>query len=399
MNPGPVGPVNMAGWVMLETTGTTETYRPRVLAVDVESEGMERLCSILAPAGYDVLHARGAEARQAADLVLLDVKQPGTDGLAAYRRLQAELGAPSVPVLMLTRRADRQLRRQVLEAGVDDVLTTEPLDPLELKVRVHTLLELKAHRERGGERAEELLDPRARWVEMERLARVGTLAADVAQNLDHISAGLQQALGHVRERAKQGLPPDADELKKLGVAGEQMRLYGQHLLSLGPTNPKDIQRFDLRELVPGVVERMRGNGRLGSSELTVLLPEDPIAVVFNRRQLEQVLVELLANAAQAVEDVKDRPHRIHVGVEMPDMFGDFGPRLFVKDTGIGIFEDELQAVFEPYYTTKPPEKGAGLGLTVARALVESMGGKLTVQSRVNLGSTFTVELPEQTSSW
>ncbi|AGC47579.1 response regulator/putative sensor histidine kinase [Myxococcus stipitatus DSM 14675] len=384
---------------MLETTGTTETYRPRVLAVDVESEGMERLCSILAPAGYDVLPARGEEARQAADLVLLDVKQPGTDGLAAYRRLQAELGVPSVPVLMLTRRADRQLRRQVLEAGVDDVLTTEPLDPLELKVRVHTLLELKAHRERGGERAEELLDPRARWVEMERLARVGTLAADVAQNLDHISAGLQQALGHVRERAKQGLPPDAEELKKLGVAGEQMRLYGQHLLSLGPTNPKDIQRFDLRDLVPGVVERMRDNGRLGSAEVTVLLPEDPIAVVFNRRQLEQVVTELLANAAQAVEDVKDRPHRIHVGVEMPDMFGDFGPRLFVKDTGIGIFEDELQAVFEPYYTTKPPEKGAGLGLTVARALVESMGGKLTVQSRVNLGSTFTVELPEQTSSW
>ncbi|MCY1001646.1 hybrid sensor histidine kinase/response regulator [Myxococcus sp. MISCRS1] len=384
---------------MLETTGTTEAYRPRVLAVDVESEGMERLCSILAPAGYDVLPAGGAQAHQPADLVLLDVERPGTDGLAAYRRLQAELGGPPVPVLMLTRRADRQTRRQVLEAGVDDLLTTEPLDPLELKVRVHTLLELKAHRERGGQRAEELLDPRTRWVEMERLARVGTLAADVAQNLGHIGEGLQRALGHVRERAVQGLPPDAEELKKLGVAGEQMRLYGQHLLSLGPTNPKDIQRFDLRELVPAVVERLRDNGRLLTAEVTVVLPEDPIAVVFNRRQLEQVLVELLANAAEAVECVMDRPRRIHVGVEMPDMFGDFGPRLFVKDTGIGIFEDELQAVFEPYYTTKPPEKGAGLGLTVARALVESMGGKLTVQSRVNLGSTFTVELPEQTSSW
>ncbi|MBZ4410147.1 hybrid sensor histidine kinase/response regulator [Myxococcus sp. XM-1-1-1] len=384
---------------MLETTGTTEAYRPRVLAVDVESEGMERLCSILAPAGYDVLPAGGAQAHQPADLVLLDVERPGTDGLAAYRRLQAELGGPPVPVLMLTRRADRQTRRQVLEAGVDDLLTTEPLDPLELKVRVHTLLELKAHRERGGQRAEELLDPRTRWVEMERLARVGTLAADVAQNLGHIGEGLQRALGHVRERAVQGLPPDAEELKKLGVAGEQMRLYGQHLLSLGPTNPKDIQRFDLRELVPAVVERLRDNGRLLTAEVTVVLPEDPIAVVFNRRQLEQVLVELLANAAEAVECVMDRPRRIHVGVEMPDMFGDFGPRLFVKDTGIGIFEDELQAVFEPYYTTKPPDKGAGLGLTVARALVESMGGKLTVQSRVNLGSTFTVELPEQTSSW
>jgi signal transduction histidine kinase len=390
---------------MLETTGMTATYRPRVLAVDVQSGGLERLYSILAPAGYDVLPTSGkaagaAASRQAADLVLLDVQRPGTDGLAAYRRLVAELGGPSSPpVLMLTPRADRQTRREVLEAGVDDLLITEPLDPLELKVRVHTLLELKAHREAGGQRAEALLDPRMRWVEMERLARLGTLAADVAQNLGRVGEGLQRALAHVQGRAQQGLPPDPAELKKLGVAGEQMRLHGQHLLSLGPTSPKDIQRFDLRDVVPGVVERMRAAGRLGSAEVKVLLPEDPIAVIFNRRQLEQVLVELLANAADAVEDVNDRPRRIHVGVELPDMFGDFGPRLFVKDTGIGIFEDEVGAVFEPYYTTKAPEKGAGLGLTVARALVEAMGGKLTVQSRVNLGSTFTAELPEQTSSW
>jgi|GEM_PF-1659128 signal transduction histidine kinase len=389
---------------MLETTGMTATYRPRVLAVDVESGGMERLCAILSPAGYDVLPTSGkaaaaAAARQSADLVLLDVVRPGTDGLAAYRRLLAELGGPSLPVLMLTPRADQQTRREVLEAGVDDLLITEPLDPLELKVRVHTLLELKAHRDAGGQRAEAMLDPRLRWVEMERLARLGTLAADVAQNLGRVGEGLQRALAHVQTRALQGLPPDAAELKNLGVAGEQMRLHGQHLLSLGPISPKDIQRFDLRELVPGVVDRMRAAGRLGFAEVKVMLPQDPIAVIFNRRQLEQVLVELLANAADALEDVKDRPCRIHVGVEMPDIFGEFGPCLFVKDTGIGIFEGEVGAVFEPYYTTKAPEKGAGLGLTVARALVESMGGRLTVQSRVNLGSTFTVELPEQTSSW
>ncbi len=394
----------MVGGVMMETTGMTATYRPRVLAVDVESGGMERLCAILSPAGYDVLPASGraaaaAAARQSADLVLLDVGRPGTDGLAAYRRLLAELGGPSLPVLMLTPSVDQQTRREVLEAGVDDLLITEPLDPLELKVRVHTLLELKAHRDAGGQRAEAMLDPRMRWVEMERLARLGTLAADVAQNLGRVGEGLQRALAHVQTRALQGLPPDAAELKNLGVAGEQMRLHGQHLLSLGPISPKDIQRFDLRELVPGVVERMRGAGRLGFAEVKVMLPQDPIAVIFNRRQLEQVLVELLANAADALEDVKDRPCRIHVGVEMPDIFGEFGPCLFVKDTGIGIFEGEVGAVFEPYYTTKAPEKGAGLGLTVARALVESMGGRLTVQSRVNLGSTFTVELPEQTSSW
>lgn len=181
--------------------------------------------------------------------------------------------------------------------------------------------------------------------------------------------------------------------------GTTARPHVQPPPSPSPTSPKDTQRFDLRELVPCVVERLRASGRLGSAEVEVLLPEDPVGVLFSRRQLEQVLEELLSNAADAVEDVKDRPRRIHVGVELPDTFGDFGPRLFVQDTGTGIFEDALQAIFEPHYTTKPPEKAAGLGLTVARALVEAMGGTLTVHSRVNLGSTFTVELPEQTVSW
>ncbi|MBJ6759291.1 hybrid sensor histidine kinase/response regulator [Myxococcaceae bacterium JPH2] len=389
---------------MRETTGTTAANRPRVLAVDVESGGAERVRSILAPAGYDVLPARGttaaleAAAHQTADLVLLDVERAGTVGLEAFRRLREELRRPSLPILMLTPSADRQTRREVLEAGVDDLLITEPLDAQELKVRVHTLLELKSHREDSGPR-EALQDPRQRWVRMERLARVGTLAADVAQQLGQLGEGLQRALEHVRSRAAQGLAPDPEELHRLGHAGEQMRLHGQHLLSLGPTGPADIQRFDLRTLVPEVLKRMRAKGRLGQADVRMVLPEDPIGGVFNRRQLEQVLVELVSNAVDALEDVTDRPRVVHVGVELPDMFGDFGPRFFVKDNGIGIFEDELQAVFAPYYTTKAPDRNVGLGLTVARTLVESMGGKLMARSLVNVGSTFTVELPEQTASW
>jgi signal transduction histidine kinase len=391
----------------METTGTDSTsQRPRVIAVDMESSSVERVRSILTPAGYDVLPARGTTAaleavsRHSADLVLLDVERARTEGLAAYRRLREELAPPQFPILMLTPSADPQTRREVLEAGVDDLLTTEPLDPLELKVRVHTLLELKAHRAQGDLALQEaLLDPRTRWVRMERLARVGTLAADLATQMDQLGVGLQRALEHVRARASLGLPPDTEELLNLGVAGEQMRLHGQLLLSLGPTSPKDIHRCDLRELVSTVVERLTLLRRMGRADVRVSLPEDPVAVVFNRRQLEQVVTELISNAVDAVEDVKDRPRVVQVGVEMPDMFGDFGPQLFVKDTGIGIFEGELQAIFGPYYTTKAPEKSVGLGLTVARTLVESMGGTLSVKSRVNVGSTFTVELPEQTASW
>jgi signal transduction histidine kinase len=378
--------------------------RPRVLAVDVEAGGFDRVRSILTPAGYDVLPATGtaaaleALARDAADLVLLDMSRAGEEGLAACRQIRQGLGRPSLPILMLTPDTDREAQRQALAAGVDELLL-KPLDPEELRVRVHTLLELKAHREHDSRLEEAMQNPRARWLRMERLARVGTLAANVAEQFGQIGADFQRGLEHVRARATQGLPPDPEVLKKLGVAGEQLRLHGQHLVALGQPTPKDMQRVDLSELARSVVERMQAEGRLGEVEVRFHEPEEPVRQTLNRRQLDAVLVQLLANAADALEHVTDRARVIRVIVEPADDFGDYGPRLLVQDTGIGIFPDELQAIFEPYYTTKSPEKGAGLGLTVARTLVESMGGELTVRSRVNLGSTFAVELPEPLISW
>lgn len=377
--------------------------RPRVLAVDAESAGFDRVRSILAPAGYDVLPASDtaaalqAVAQDAADLVLFTGSRPGDDGLAACRHIRQELGRPSLPILMLAPNADREARRRALAAGVDDLLTRP--DAHELTVRVHTLLELKAHREQDARVEEQLVDPRTRWVRMERLARLGTLAADVAEQFGHIGQDFQRGLEHVRARAAVGLSPDPEVLTKLGVAGEQLRLYGQHLVALGQPSPKDIQRMDLRVLARSVAERVQEEGRLGHVEVRYHLPNEPVLLTVNRRQLDAVLTQLLTNAADALEDVSDRARIVRVIVEQADDFGDWGPRILVQDTGIGIFPDELQAIFEPYYTTKPPTKGAGLGLTVARTLVESMGGELTARSRVNLGTTFTVELPEPQVSW
>jgi signal transduction histidine kinase len=378
--------------------------RPRVLAIAAESGGYDRVRSILAPAGYDVLPASDtataleAVAQDAADLVLLSGSRHGDDGLATCRHIRQELGRPSLPILMLAPNADREARRRAMAAGVDDLLT-RPLDADELKVRVHTLLELKAHREQDARVEEQLVDPRTRWVRMERLARLGTLAADVAAQFGQIGQDFQRGLEHVRARAAVGLSPDPEVLTKLGVAGEQLRLYGQHLVALGQPSPKDVQRVDLRVLARSVAERVREEGRLGHVELRYHLPNEPVLLTINRRQLDAVLTQLLANAADALEQVSDRARIVRVIVEQADDFGDWGPRILIQDTGVGVFPDELQAVFAPYYTTKPPEKGAGLGLTVARTLVESMGGELTVRSRVNLGSTFTVELPEPQVSW
>src|SRR5439155_1236665 len=102
--------------------------------------------------------------------------------------------------------------------------------------------------------------------------------------------------------------------------------------------------------------------------------------------LGQVLMNLVLNAAQSM--VGRTPARIAISRVLEGG----RVRLLVRDDGPGIAPDKLEQIFDPFYTTKPPGEGTGLGLAVSRALVEGMGGELSVESLLGEGSCFTVEL-------
>ena len=106
-------------------------------------------------------------------------------------------------------------------------------------------------------------------------------------------------------------------------------------------------------------------------------------------KINQVLVNLFVNAAQAMEEggkltvrsyCDDQSNGSHVIVK-------------VKDTGSGIEKGDLEKLFDPFYTTKPTGKGTGLGLYISFSIIDSMGGKIEVDSEVNVGTTFTLTLP------
>jgi signal transduction histidine kinase len=111
-------------------------------------------------------------------------------------------------------------------------------------------------------------------------------------------------------------------------------------------------------------------------------------VTVNRTRIEQILVNLLVNAVDAIGDAAGA---ITVTVKPSSD----GTRVVceVRDTGSGIPEDQLAMIFQPFFTTKPEDKGTGLGLPVAREIVESYGGKLIVDSVVGKGTAFTFDLP------
>ena len=133
---------------------------------------------------------------------------------------------------------------------------------------------------------------------------------------------------------------------------------------------------------------LRSAGKLRRLEVITEVGPEPLIVTVNRTRIEQILVNLVVNAVDAIGD---RTGSITVDVHPSED----GRRVVceVRDTGCGISPENLPKIFQPFFTTKTEDKGTGLGLPVARGIVESYGGTLIATSQVGGGTTFTFDLP------
>jgi two-component system NtrC family sensor kinase len=124
--------------------------------------------------------------------------------------------------------------------------------------------------------------------------------------------------------------------------------------------------------------------RKGKVHVTKDLPAAPLLVIYDAVQIEQVMMNLVQNAIQAM------PHggTLHVSLSQSDET----IAVAVKDTGIGIPPQNLNRIFDPFFTTKPPGEGTGLGLSTSYGIVARHGGRIDVASKVGEGTTFTIWL-------
>lgn len=239
---------------------------------------------------------------------------------------------------------------------------------------------------------EEQLDDSRKMVRLlERRATLGTLAGGVGHELRNIAQFQVSAVEELAAALAAG--EDLGQiaraiLPELGRVGDHITEHGRRLMQLARPGPGDIAPLDLAELVRGVVAMLRGAGKLRRIQVQILFAEPTMQVTVNRTNIEQVIVNLLLNAVDAIGESSGT-----ILIEAratPD-----GARVVcaVTDTGAGIPEDQLARIFEPFYTTKPEDKGTGLGLSVARQIVESYGGVLGARSTVGVGTTFTFDLP------
>ncbi len=262
---------------------------------------------------------------------------------------------------------------------------------LEAEARAHDAwrqaLQQLAESERRREHAER------NRAELERLALVGQLASGVAHEVNNPLAFVKANLSFLEEElVERQAAVDPEELRSVLAETQQGVLRIQQIVT-------DLRQFSRQATSSGacaVAEAVDEARRLASVRLHSLgevvreLPEELPRVRVGQRHLVQVLVNLLVNAADAVESAEPRrPARIILRAR-PHADG---VRLEVEDNGPGIPQQVLPRVFEPFFTTKSPEKGTGLGLALCREYIVRAGGGVSAENRAEGGARFIIQLP------
>jgi signal transduction histidine kinase len=220
----------------------------------------------------------------------------------------------------------------------------------------------------------------------EALAAVGEFAAGLAHELRNPLTAIRLDLQRVEEVSQ-------DEERRRNLTNrmlEAMRKLDRtvsEVLRVAGSGRLRFEAIPLREPLEAAMEAVRPSADRAGVEVEGLsLPGDGPRVVADAGALEQVFLNLLRNAMEALEEVEEKPRRVQVEVTSADEV-----QVRIRDTGPGIPPEDLERVFEPLFTTK--RGGTGLGLVIARRIVRAHGGEIRVESRTDEGTAVTVHLP------
>jgi len=218
----------------------------------------------------------------------------------------------------------------------------------------------------------------------DRLATIGQLAAGVAHELNE---PLGSILGFAQLAKKcPGLPSQAErDIEKISNASLLARDIVKKLLIFARQMPPQKIRVNVNQLIEEVLNFFKSRCTQEGVELIWALSSDLPPVDADPSQLNQVVMNLVVNALQAM------PRGGHLKIQT--LYEGNKVLLIVEDTGIGMHEEVLEKIFTPFFTTKEVGEGTGLGLPVVHGIITSHGGSVRVRSNVGQGTRFEIQLP------
>ncbi len=219
----------------------------------------------------------------------------------------------------------------------------------------------------------------------EKLAAIGELVAGVAHELNNPLTGISTFAQLLLEDKLEGEQLESVSLIKR-EADRAIGVIRDLLLFARKTDARDVT-VDINTIVQHTVRLRALASRSSGIEVHMQLDESSPKVRGDEQKLQQVVLNLLVNAESALRDAKARHLSVITRRKNRAVF------IVVSDTGHGMTPSVSQHVFEPFFTTKPPGEGTGLGLSVSYGIIQAHGGTISVESTLDVGTTFTISLP------
>jgi signal transduction histidine kinase len=239
----------------------------------------------------------------------------------------------------------------------------------------------------------ELANAREETMRSEKMASVGLLAAGMAHEVGTPLASIMGYAAILQDELQED-PSKADYLRRMQDDASRIDRIIHGLLDFARPVQGDSEPVDVAELVRSTLELVEHQGALKRLTVTEDCAASLPTVLADRHQLQQVLVNLILNARDAMPEGGTLGVRVWEEVVNPDA-GQEGRRLVIEitDTGEGIPPEHLSRVFDPFFTTKEPGKGTGLGLAISARIIEGFGGRIDVVSERGRGTRFRIGLP------
>ncbi len=382
-------------------------HRPKVLVADDEPDMLRYLKSELVNE-YEVLEA--TDGRQAIalaaqfqpDIILCDMMMPEMDGIQVCKELRVQSITQSIPVLLLTARADEDTKMNALSNGASDFLS-KPFSVTELHVRLRNLvgsyqMQRKLARQNKVLEAtlEQLKETETQLVQTEKMASLGRMSAGIIHEINNPLNYAKTGLFTLRKKSKH-VPSDQQEdfaevLKDIEDGVDRVKDIVSDLRTF--THPRE-DKLDEVEVGKPVAAALR----FLSSEWK---DKVPVHQQFNAHQIikgnESTLLQLLTNLLQnALDALKSRGERTdEAAIWIEDKMTEHTYALIIRDSGSGIPGHVLDKIFDPFFTTKDVGQGMGLGLSICYRIMQQHEGRINVRTEPGKFTEFTLEFPLKT---
>jgi DNA-binding response OmpR family regulator len=406
------------------------TQKSTIMIVDDEPKYIEFLKNLLDQFGFDLKIAKsGYEAFKLLedclpDIILLDVLMPQMDGFEVCRRLKEDNLTREIPVILMISLTDTVDKVMGLELGAADYIT-KPLQEQEVLTRLKThfvmrqlQLQLKQTRQNLDETVTErtleltesnkqLKNELAEQKRMEKILKqaqkmeaISTLSSGIAHDFNNI---LSIIIGYCEVAVMENKPVNtkiSQCLEKIDTAAFRAKELVQHLLTFCKKTEQKKTHIKISPILKYVINYLKTNIP-STIEIKKEIAKETGTVLADPTQIHQLILNLCQNAGQAM---MENGGTLSVGLKQvfldsekiisyPNMVSGHYISISIQDKGYGMDKEIVERIFDPYFTTKEPGEGTGLGLAVAHGIAASHGGTILVESQPGAGSSFEVLLP------